>query len=116
MKVKYILHLEGLFVFLASLYFYGALNGNWLWLVLLLFTPDISMLGYLRDTKIGAFGYNLIHNYILSLIIIVAAYIFDYQFVLLGGLILSAHVGLDRFLGYGLKYATRFQDTHLQRV
>jgi len=31
-------------------------------------------------------------------------------------LIWFAHIALDRLLGYGLKYPTRFQDTHLQRV
>jgi hypothetical protein len=31
-------------------------------------------------------------------------------------LIWLAHIGADRALGYGLKYPTRFQDTHLQRV
>jgi hypothetical protein len=27
-----------------------------------------------------------------------------------------AHIGMDRLLGYGLKYPTDFKDTHLQRV
>jgi hypothetical protein len=27
-----------------------------------------------------------------------------------------AHIGIDRLLGYGLKYPAAFQDTHLQRV
>jgi hypothetical protein len=31
-------------------------------------------------------------------------------------LIWFAHIGTDRFLGYGLEYPTRFKDTHLQRV
>ena len=32
------------------------------------------------------------------------------------GLIWTSHIGLDRLLGFGLKYPTRFNDTHLQRV
>jgi hypothetical protein len=32
------------------------------------------------------------------------------------GLIWLAHIGLDRLLGYGLKYATEFKDTHFSRV
>jgi hypothetical protein len=28
-------------------------------------------------------------------------------------LIWTAHIGFDRMLGYGLKYPTRFKDTHL---
>jgi hypothetical protein len=31
-------------------------------------------------------------------------------------LIWLAHIGVDRLLGYGLKYPTAFKDTHLQRV
>jgi hypothetical protein len=31
-------------------------------------------------------------------------------------LIWVAHVGVDRALGYGLKYPSAFKDTHLQRV
>ena len=31
-------------------------------------------------------------------------------------LIWLAHIGVDRLLGYGLKYPTGFKDTHLQRV
>jgi Domain of unknown function (DUF4260) len=29
---------------------------------------------------------------------------------------LTAHIGLDRALGYGLKYSTAFGDTHLGRT
>jgi hypothetical protein len=35
---------------------------------------------------------------------------------LLFAIIWMAHIGLDRMLGYGLKYPTFFKDTHLQRV
>ncbi len=116
MNVKYILHLEGLFLLLASVYFYAGLNGNWWLFFLLLFVPDFSMLGYLRDTRIGALGYNLVHNYILTLLLILAGYQLNNDLIMQLGVILSAHVGLDRFMGYGLKYATRFQDTHLQKI
>jgi hypothetical protein len=32
------------------------------------------------------------------------------------GLIWTAHIGVDRAIGYGLKYRSGFKDTHLQRV
>ena len=32
------------------------------------------------------------------------------------GLIWTAHIGIDRAIGYGLKYRTGFKDTHMQRV
>jgi hypothetical protein len=31
-------------------------------------------------------------------------------------LIWFAHIGMDRTVGYGLKYPSSFNDTHLQRV
>lgn len=38
------------------------------------------------------------------------------DFALMISLIWIAHIGMDRMLGYGLKYPTKFQDTHLNRV
>ena len=31
-------------------------------------------------------------------------------------LIWLSHIGIDRAIGYGLKYPSAFKDTHLQRV
>ena len=115
-RVANVLNLEGLAVFGATLYFYGNLGGNWLWFVPLLFAPDLAMMGYLKDNRVGAFFYNLIHNYALGLAIIVAGRIFNNDLTTLAGLILCAHIGMDRFQGYGLKYVTAFKDTHLQHV
>src|SRR5271156_3792918 len=107
--VKKILHLEGLVFFLAALFFYNHFHGNWIIFILLLFLPDISMIGYLKDKKFGAMFYNLMHNYILAITIIVFGFVlFKNIFVGLLGIILFAHVGLDRFLGYGLKYPSDF--------
>lgn len=36
-----------------------------------------------------------------------------HRMTLLLALIWTAHIGLDRMLGFGLKYPTRFKDTHL---
>jgi hypothetical protein len=32
------------------------------------------------------------------------------------GLIWIVHIGMDRMLGFGLKYPTGFKETHLQRA
>jgi hypothetical protein len=34
----------------------------------------------------------------------------------MAAVLLVAHVGMDRAFGYGLKYPTAFQDTHLGRI
>jgi uncharacterized protein DUF4260 len=115
--IKKLLHLEGLAFFITAIYFYNYIHGNWLLFILLLFVPDISMIGYIKNKKLGAILYNLVHNYVLSLIIISTGFLWLKNYLItVTGIILFAHVAIDRFLGYGLKYPTDFKSTHLQRV
>lgn len=83
---------------------------------MLILAPDLSMVGYLWNTRAGAWLYDLMHNYALALLLIVTGIATGEVIVEGLGLILAAHVGMDRALGYGLKYTTHFQDTHLQRL
>lgn len=114
--VKKILHLEGLVILATSLYLYYVTNGSWWLLILLLLAPDLSMIGYLKDKKLGAITYNLVHNYVLSLVLIAVGLISQNSLIIQIGLILTAHIAMDRMLGFGLKYPTNFKDTHLQKV
>ncbi|MEX0616928.1 MAG: DUF4260 domain-containing protein [Candidatus Woykebacteria bacterium] len=114
--VTWVLRIEGLAVLLASLYFYNYLSGGWLVFIILILAPDISMIGYLKDKMLGSITYNLAHNYILALVIIFTGIFAGNEFWTSLGLILSAHVGADRFLGFGLKYPTNFKDTHLLKL
>ena len=111
-----LLRAEGGIVFGASLLLYGQIVGNWLLFVVLVLAPDLSMLGYLLGVRFGTAIYNLFHTLVAPLLLI-AFSIFCQQFWLLPyGLIWTAHIGIDRLLGFGLKYPTRFQDTHFQRL
>lgn len=112
-----LLRLEGVAVFLAATgyYFWGA-DGSLLLFVLLLFVPDISMIGYLKGPKLGAITYNVVHTYVAPIVLLVIGAVVNNALIGLLGLILLAHLGLDRALGFGLKYTTEFKDTHLQRV
>ncbi len=112
-----LLHLEGAALFAASTWGYFTLGGGSLaaYLVLLL-APDLSMVGYVRGMRLGALTYNVVHNEALALILAVAGLLADAPLVLGMGFILAAHVGMDRALGYGLKYPSAFRDTHLQRL
>jgi uncharacterized protein DUF4260 len=84
--------------------------------VVLVLAPDLSMLGYLAGVRFGSALYNLFHALVVPLLLI-ALSIFYKQFWLLPyGLIWIAHIGIDRLLGFGLKYPTRFHDTHIQRL
>ncbi|MBN9653233.1 DUF4260 family protein [Halobacillus litoralis] len=113
---RVLLHMEGAFVFLASLYFYQQNDFSWLAFVFLLLIFDISMLGYLVNERVGAVVYNLSHSYVLPLLLIVAAIAASLDALLMISLIWMAHNGMDRMFGYGLKYPTGFKDTHLQRI
>lgn len=113
---KIILHIEGFAVLTLSVYFYWAIQSSWLLFILLLFVPDLSMLGYLASPKVGAISYNIFHTYSLPIIVIFSGLFFVNAIVLSIGLIWLAHIGMDRMLGYGLKYPTHFKDTHFNRV
>jgi hypothetical protein len=110
---KNIQKLEDLAIFIASTLIYFKSGNNWLIFVVGLLLVDVSMVGYLKDTKTGAFTYNLAHNYALGIGLSLLGYLIGNQLILMIGLIISAHVGMDRFLGFGLKYPDNFKHTHL---
>jgi hypothetical protein len=114
--VKMVLKFEGLAVFFACLFIYVRLHASLVLFALLWLLPDISMIGYLKSKKFGAIAYNTAHNYLLVIVIIIFALWQDNNFILSLAIILASHIGLDRFLGYGLKYVSGFKDTHIQRL
>jgi len=82
----------------------------------LFFVPDVSMIGYVINPRIGAALYNVVHAYVLpGAVGLIGLWLADAVLVSLS-LIWFAHIGFDRVLGFGLKYPTVFKDTHLQRV
>ncbi len=113
---RLLLHLEGFAIFIGAvaLYWMEGFSG-WLF-ALLLFVPDLSMVGYLKNPQIGATVYNAIHTFVTAGILLGMGWSLEIDLLLQLGLILAAHIGIDRTLGYGLKYVTAFKDTHLQRV
>ena len=115
-KPRYLLQVEGAAVLLAACLFYHQIHGSWLWFALLILTPDISMLGYLRSKPVGATAYNFAHTYIVPLLLLSGLWLTGENSYLWLGAIWLAHIGMDRMVGYGLKYDTGFKDTHLQRV
>jgi hypothetical protein len=111
-----LLRAEGGIVFGASLLLYAQLHANWLLFVVLVLAPDLSMLGYLLGVRFGSALYNLIHALVVPLLLIALSIFYHQLWLLPYGLIWTAHIGVDRMLGYGLKYPTRFHDTHFQRL
>ncbi len=115
-KPRWILQLEGAAIFGAALYFYHSGQYRWWIFVMLFLFPDLSMLGYLKDAKLGSAAYNLVHTLTGPLLLFGGGIVFAAPQCCLAALIWLAHIGFDRALGYGLKYPTFFKDTHLQHV
>jgi hypothetical protein len=114
--VRILLRVEGAgaAVLLAVLY---ARTGEPWWLFAVLFlTPDISFAGYLAGPRMGAAVYNAAHVTIGPAVLGATSLLAGWPLGVALALIWGAHIGFDRALGYGLKYPTRFGDTHLGRI
>ncbi|GFZ76758.1 hypothetical protein GCM10010978_18070 [Compostibacillus humi] len=113
---RFLLHAEGFFILMISIYFYDQNQYSWFLFFILLFAPDISILGYLINKKVGAVFYNVFHTYSVPIAVILFSLIFANSLFVSIGLIWTAHIGMDRLFGFGLKYTTDFKDTHLNRI
>jgi hypothetical protein len=114
--VRLILRAEGLCVFIAATLAYSRSGAGWGTFACFFLLPDVSFLGYLAGPRFGAASYNLAHSYVGAVACLVCAYMVPAPLLLTAGIIWCAHIGLDRALGYGLKYADGFGFTHLGRI
>jgi hypothetical protein len=114
--MKKILKLEELAEFILGIFIFSRLDFAWWYFPLLLLTPDIGMLGYLVNSKIGAWCYNLLHHKALGIMLLVFGFVQHNQVIMLVGTILFSHAAFDRTMGYGLKYEDSFSNTHLGKV
>ena len=114
--VRALLRLEGGAVLVLAIGIYFAQGGSpWL-LVPLVLAVDVSMAGYAANPRLGAFTYNALHSWVPGVLVLGLGMWLASQAVTIAGAVLAAHVGMDRLLGYGLKYPTAFADTHLGRI
>jgi len=74
------------------------------------------MLGYLAGPKLGARIYNAIHSYVTPATMAVVGLLLGSPVLLPYALIWMNHIGVDRLLGYGLKYPAGFKFTHLGKL
>ena len=112
-RPRLFLQLEGAVLFCASLFLFNSTHQHWWWVPALLFVPDVFMLGYARSTQLGALIYNIGHTHLLPACLALYGLHNHRPFVIGIGLIWLAHIGMDRVLGYGLKYDDDFKHTHL---
>ena len=111
-----LLRVESLAVLAGALILYAYQGYGWLTLALLLLAPDLAIAVYALDKRAGAIAYNLVHTYTLPLLLALLSFIFGSGLGLQLALIWLAHIGMDRTVGYGLKYLAGFKETHLSRV
>lgn len=109
------LRAEGLTALAVALVLYLSIDGPlWLFFVLAL-APDLSMLGYLAGPRVGAATYNTAHTYVLPVALGGLGAWTESVLLAQVALVWAAHIGMDRLVGYGLKYEAGFRETHLNR-
>jgi hypothetical protein len=115
-SIRIVLRLEGMLVMFVAMLAYDKFGAGWSTFAWFFLVPDISFLGYLAGARVGAIAYNVAHSYIGAMACLIASQLFAVPLLLTVGIIWCAHIGFDRALGYGLKYATGFRFTHLGRI
>jgi hypothetical protein len=116
--MKYLLQAEAIVPFLLSVVLLNLLPLHfawWAWILLFL-APDISMIGYFVNNRVGAFTYNLFHHQLVAVIVWGIGLWLQQPYVELAGLVLLGHSSLDRVMGYGLKRVEGFKYTHLGTI
>lgn len=111
-----LLKLEGLAVFLLALFIYWQQSFSWTLFCSTVLLPDLALLGYLYNAKFGTTAYNITHSKLLPSALAVVAIVTGNIFFSALALIWFVHIGVDRMLGYGLKYPEGFKVTHLGTI
>jgi Domain of unknown function (DUF4260) len=113
--VRTLLRLEGLTLFAGMTLLYAVWGGSWWVYAILFLLPDLSFAAYLAGPRFGAFVYNAAHSYLAPMALNVTGFAINEPLILSIAMIWLAHIGIDRALGYGLKYSAGFGYTHLGR-
>lgn len=113
-SIVLLLRLEGLAAAAVSAVLYARTGTSWWLFAALWLTPDLSMLGYLSGRPcLGARIYNAFHTYLLPVVLALTGLATRAHGVVPFALIWINHIGVDRLLGFGLKYSDGFGFTHL---
>lgn len=112
-SMKNFLTLEEFGQFLLSIFLFSRLEYAWWVFPACLLLPDLSIIGYLVNPKIGAGLYNFFHHKLVAVFIFVLGFWLNNHLFSLVGIILFAHSSMDRIFGYGLKFNDDFKHTHL---
>ena len=115
-EMKRLLTLEEAGMFLLSVFLFSQLDYKWWMFPACLLLPDLSMLGYLFNSKTGAWIYNIVHHKMVAVLVFGLGLVLNNPVIQFAGIILFGHSSMDRMFGYGLKYPDGFSNTHLGKI
>lgn len=108
-----LLKLEELGQFLLSIILFNQLEYSWWVFFVCILLPDVSMVGYLFNSRAGAWFYNFFHHKLVAIVVWGLGFGLHHSLLCLAGVILFGHSSMDRAFGYGLKFNDSFHHTHL---
>lgn len=114
--MKNILKMEEAALFAFSIFLFNETSFAWWWYPALLLVPDVGMVGYLVNTRVGALTYNISHHKGIAVVLYMIGWVAISEGIALAGIIMLGHASMDRVLGYGLKFPDSFKNTHLGKL
>ena len=107
------LRLEGAAVAAGAFVAYATTHEPWWLIALTILVPDLAAIGFLVGSRLGARLYNAAHTTSVPVVVVAIGLWQHTPLATALGLVWLAHIGIDRSLGYGLKYPDHPQHTHL---
>jgi hypothetical protein len=114
--MKTLIQLEEAALLMGAAFFSNQIGYGPLLFLAFLLVPDVSMIGYLVNPRVGAWLYNLVHHRGIGVVVTMSGYFLQMPMVVFAGLILFGHTAMDRMFGYGLKFEDSFHHTHLGTI
>ena len=111
-----IVRAEGAAMAVLAILLFARRQESWWLFAALILSPDLTIPIYFVNERVGAGLYNAAHTYLFPIVLAGYGVVGDADLPIAVALIWTAHIGVDRALGFGLKYPTAFRDTHLQRL
>ena len=103
MNTNTLIKLEEIALVILAFHLFLALDYAWWWFPILFFVPDISLLGYLLNQKLGANIYNVVHHKALAVLFYLLGSFTHIAALQLAGVVMFGHSSFDRALGFELQ-------------
>jgi hypothetical protein len=113
---RLLLRLEGVALAAVATAIFARGGYSWWLFAATILAPDLSIAGYLGGPRIGAAIYNAAHTTLAPIALGLLAFQLDQPAARAIALVWLIHIGIDRALGYGLKYGAGFGFTHLGSI